>query len=484
MAPENVPEVLEIVIAALIVIGVVNTGLTVLDLADYSYDIDYSEGFFIEDIQRLTGPGALYPEPSLENGFESVKYPPLFYLLLGAAAELMGYSLLTGRILNLAATGAATVMLYLLAREKTGRNFLMLPLMFLTPYLTIFSGLTVRTDMLALALSLAGLYMVTRERLYLALPFFVLSALTKQVFISGFLAATVYLAYEKKIGEKLYNLKSPSELGELYQENPSFWNFVGLYTFAGFLSIGILQLVYPHFLDNILAANMGGFDFRFDLLNWFHMTFLPLFGLAAYYVYIFRDRLLGSYLVFSTLVMLFQMMRGGAWVQSAVQPFAAAVVCVSVLYYRVKETGVYLPISILLMVQLFVFFQAPFVSGSVFKLSSMDDQNVYADRRISEEVRNYEDIYTEHASYLMVDEQESPVEIWGLYEQYASGRISDEQVKDFFRRHNYSSIVTYKRLDNLPLGNYLEENYQLVEIVERRDMLLNREEWRIYQWTG
>jgi hypothetical protein len=474
----------EMVMAGLLFIGVANTALTAVELTGYGYDIDYSEGFFIEDTQRLMDTGNLYPEPSLENGFESVKYPPLFYLVFGVLAELLGYSFLTGRLINIAAVAASTALVFMLARDRVDTDFLLLPAMFLVPYLTVFTTLTIRTDLLALAFSLGGLYLVSRDRLFHALPLFVMAALTKQVFISGFLASAFYLARREGILEELLRVRSLQDGRKAIESHGRFWKFAGGYTAAGILSIVILQAVYPQFLENIFIANMGGFSVRFDLLNWVHLTFLPLFGLAGYYIYVFRDRLLGSYLVLSLVIMLFQMTRGGAWVHSAIQPFAAAVICSSVLYQRLKHTGIGLPVSILLIVQLVVLIHAPFVSGSVLELSSMADRNAEADSRISEEVMNRENVYTEHPGYLIMNGKEAPVEIWGMYEQYSSGRVTGAQVEDFFRRKNYSSIVTYKRLERLPLDSYINENYQRVDTVGRRDMLLNREEWRIYRWTG
>ncbi|MFB6147413.1 MAG: hypothetical protein ABEJ66_00875, partial [Candidatus Nanohaloarchaea archaeon] len=67
---------------------------------------------------------------------------------------------------------------------------------------------------------------------------------------------------------------------------------------------------------------------------------------------------------------------------------------------------------------------------------------------------------------------------------YASGRINRTEVLKFFRERNYTRIAAYKRLYRLPIEGYLEENYRVTEKVTRRDMLLNRERWRIYRWTG
>lgn len=474
----------EIVLGVLLLIGSLNTVMAFSDLVAYDYDIDYSEGFFIEDVQRLTGSGSLYVDPSLENGFESVKYPPLFYLAFGALAEIIGYGFLAGRLLSIAGGLASFMFIYLIAREKTGKDLLVTPLLFLVPYLTLFSSVTIRTDMVALALSLGGVYMFTKDRVYGSMPFFVLSALTKQTFLAGFAAVFLYMFSQKISLEELQGINSANDVKQLYIEYSKLWNFGAIYGIAGLASIALLQIVYPHFMTNIFASNVGGFELRFDLLNWLHLTFLPVFGLAAYYIYIFRDRLLGFYLGSSSFFMLFQMTRGGAWIHSAVEPFAVAVICCSVLYEKLKPIKVHRTVSLLLVVQAVIFLQAPFVSGNVFDVRNMDEINREADSRLSEEVAKQDKVYTEHAGYLVTNDRQAPVEIWGMYEQYSSGGIDKEEVRTFFREKNYSSIAAYKRPDNLPIKEYLEQNYKVVDTVERRDLLLNREEWRIYRWTG
>ncbi|MDY6774035.1 MAG: hypothetical protein SVS85_02445, partial [Candidatus Nanohaloarchaea archaeon] len=98
--------------------------------------------------------------------------------------------------------------------------------------------------------------------------------------------------------------------------------------------------------------------------------------------------------------------------------------------------------------------------------------------------RNHGKVYTEHAGYLLANGERAPPEIWGVYEQYASGNIDREEVEEFFNRRNYTSIVAYKRIYQLPVEDILEDRYRVVDRVNRRDMLLNKEEWRVYRWTG
>ncbi|MDY6773801.1 MAG: hypothetical protein SVS85_01250 [Candidatus Nanohaloarchaea archaeon] len=181
--------------------------------------------------------------------------------------------------------------------------------------------------------------------------------------------------------------------------------------------------------------------------------------------------------------MALQLMRGGAWGYSTIQAFAAAVLCVSVLYARATSVRKY--VGALLVFQLIIFFQAPFVNGTLFDVSSMDERNVEADAKLESYVGNTPgNVYVEHAGYAIKTGKNLPPEIWGVYEQYAANKVSAKELRGFFRDRNYTRIIAYKRLYRLPLEDYLEENYNVTAEIHRDDMLLNQENWRVHTWTG
>lgn len=467
----------------LVLLGALNFAWASTQLLPYEYDLDYSEGFALEDGQRLLTDQAFYPDPEMENGFESVKYPPVYYVLLAALSQLSGMTFLTGRFLNLAATVASLGAIYLIARRETGKKKLYIPLVFLAPYLTIFTGLTIRVDMLALAFSLAGVYLFIQDKHLFSAPFFILAFFTKQSFVAGFLACSVYLFSQVDWRNYLEKLRSVDDLKQFIHEERDFIVFNSAYGFPVLLVFGFLALLSPHFIQNIFSANVGGFSVRWDLLNWIHLTFLPVFGLTVYYLYIFRDRLMAAYFTISVVIMLVQLMRGGAWVYSVIQPFAISVICITLLYERAGPVRKY--VSVILILQLLVFFQAPFASGNILDVSSMPEVNREADDRLSGYIEGAEGpVYSELAGFEIAEGREPSPEIWGVYEQYSSGKVNNTQIQNFFRDNNYSVIIAHKRLYRLPLENYTVENYDMVDKIVRNDMLMHEQHWQVYKWTG
>lgn len=451
------------------------------DLSGYQFDIDYSEGFIIEDTSRLVSTGTLYLEPSLDNGFESVKYPPLYYFVFALIGSIANLGFLTGRLVNLIALGGVFSLIYHFIKERNvSSNFI--PLIFLIPYLTVFTSLTLRTDVLALLFSFTGIYLFEKKKVYGAAAALILAFLTKQIFVAGFGAVNLYMLLQINFDKLIQQLKE-QQFGEILKENDTIWKFNLTYILGLSISLIAIQLWSPYFLQNTLFANIGGFNLRWELLTWAHFVFLPIFSLATYYVYISRDWLLGSYFFLSIATMVLQMTRGGAWVHPTLQPFLASVICVSILYSRFKF--VRKPVTILLILQTLIFFAAPMVSGNVFDISQMDDRNQETDKSILWQVEDSEsDVFVEHIGYELEDGDNPSPEIWGIYEQQAAGKISNNEVTEFFRQENYTKIITYKRIDNLEINDYIRENYEITDRYERYDMLLNKENWRVYEWTG
>ena len=472
---------LEYLLLLLLIIGSLNFLMISADLSGYQFDIDYSEGFIIEDTSRLIDSGELYLEPSLDNGFESVKYPPLYFIILGVIGSIANLGFLTGRIINLIALGGIFCLIYLFMKERNiSSNFI--PLIFLIPYLTAFTGLTLRTDILALFFSFTGIYLFEKKQIYGAALALIFAFLTKQIFIAGFGAVNLYLLLQIDFSKIIQQLKQ-QDFEKIVKENMDIWKFNIAYVVGLSVSIIAIQIWSPYFLQNTLFANIGGFNLRWELLTWAHFVFLPIFSLASYYIYISRDWMLGSYFFLSIATMILQMTRGGAWIHPTLQPFLASVVCVSMLYSRFEI--VRKPVTALLILQTLIFFAAPMVSGNIFDVSQMDDRNQGADSEILRQVENSEsNVFVEHIGYeLEAGDNPSP-EIWGIYEQQSAEKLSNDEVTEFFRQQNYTKIITYKRIDNLGIDDYIREKYEVTDRYERYDMLLNKENWRVYEWTG
>jgi len=471
---------LEIILALSITLGLLNFGLAAGSLIFYDYDLDYSEGFVVENTENLMETGSLYSEPTLENGFKAVKYTPVYYFLMAGLGYFTGLELLTGRIINFLSSLGVTFLIFLIIKEISGNKNYLIPLIFLIPYLTIFTAFTIRTDMVALLFSLGGIYLALKKHILPSSMLFLAGFLTKQSFVAGFLAVSVYLLLKPGIAKQIELLQERS-FKKLYNTNRDLIR-LNIFYFTGLLtSLVLLHLWSPHALQNIFLANVAGFEVRWDLINWIHFTFLPVFGLTLYYIYMFKDRLLGSYFLFATALMVFQMLRGGAWVYSAIEPFAITVICTGILYTHLESLKKKL--NYILIAQLLIFLLAPMISGNVFDIQEMPDYNAGADEDIVSYIKaSNSSIYVEHIGYeLGITEDYSP-ETWGFYEQYAAGNINKTEVVQHFEKRNYEYIITYNRIDKLPVEDYIEDNYEIVDRVERRDMILNTENWRVYRW--
>lgn len=467
-----------VLMGAALLIGLLTFTWTALDLATYPYDLDYSEGFVLEDAKRFGSGGVLYPVPNLSNGFESVKYPPVHYVLLAGAAHITELSFPTARAINILATFLAVAILGLIVHRKTGKRSL-LPLLFLAPFATLFTGITIRADMLALLFSLLGLHTFLGGRRYAAAGLFLIAFFTKQSFVAGIAAAVVSLSWRAE-WRSILQVRSGQVLNEMRELRPALR--LSLIYLLG-LTAGILfcEVLLGAFLENVFLANVGGLEVRWDLLNWVHVSFLPLFGLAAYYVFLHRDVLIGVYFLVALSMMLLQMVRGGAWVYAAIQPAAAAVLAVSLLHARTPPIRIH--IQGILLFQIGIFFLAPIVSGPLFAMHTIDDLNRESDQRIATLVEEHPSVYVEHIGYQLGTDQRSP-EIWGMYEQYEAGRITADDVRSFFRQQNYTRIITYKRLQYLPLDRYRQQHYTMTETIERQDTLLHTERWHVYALKG
>lgn len=477
---------LPIVLALLVTLGAGNFLIATPSFLGYSYDLDYSEGFVIEDVNRFLETGDLYPRPSLENGFESVKYPPVFYLIFSVMGILGGVSFLTGRLIVLLSFLGTVVLVYgvLWNPDRLDAESAIIPLILFAPFLSIYTGLTIRVDILAILFSILGLYLFTTGRRYWSAVAFLLAVFVKQTFVAAFLACFLSLLAQYPWREDVRALWAgnirPEQLVAKY--GPAI-RFGGVYTVGGVAGLIALQLWSPYFLFNIVGANVGGFALRWDLLNWMHLTFLPLFLLAGYYVYLHRDRLLGAYLFLSVGIALLQMVRGGAWIYPVMEPFVVAVICVASLYQRTPP--VRRAVAGVLVVQALLFLWAPLVSGSVFDVQTGIHQNQEADTALAGAVEGSAGpVFTEHAGYALHNDRAAPPEIWGVYEQYSTGRVSASDVRSFFRQKNYTTILAYKRHRQLPIDTYLEEEYDVVRTVSRKDLLLHTQQWTVYRWTG
>jgi hypothetical protein len=130
----------------------------------HRYPMDYGESPLVDQAMRLASGQGIYRSSLSSPPYTISNYPPLYVLVLTPFVKLFGPNFWAGRVISVASTLASAAFLALivytysqdrLAAIVTGLVFLSIP------YVVGWS-IFARVDMLALALSTAGLYVVAR----------------------------------------------------------------------------------------------------------------------------------------------------------------------------------------------------------------------------------------------------------------------------------------------------------------------------------
>jgi hypothetical protein len=175
---------------------------TALSRMSYRYDLDFDEDSILMQSLWVAQGLPVYVAPNAD--FNPHVYMPLFFWLGGLLIKLGGPSLPLLRILPLAATLAATGLIYWIARRESGRRWVALACagLFLGGYrINGFWYDVIRVDSLFVALMVGGLAVGiyagrSRPRLVLSAALLALAFLTKQtgLFIGAGLAGYLLLA--------------------------------------------------------------------------------------------------------------------------------------------------------------------------------------------------------------------------------------------------------------------------------------------------
>lgn len=168
---------------------------------DDPYPLNYGEGPLLDQAVRLSRGENIYPANLAQPPYTITNYPPLYVLAQAPFVARFGAAFWYGRLISLISTGAAALFLGLAVRAAT-RDLLaglVAGLTLLTiPYLYYWSALA-RIDCLALALSLAGLWVAVAGykrgwAVLLAALLMSAAAFTRQTYLlAAPLAAFAYL---------------------------------------------------------------------------------------------------------------------------------------------------------------------------------------------------------------------------------------------------------------------------------------------------
>ena len=222
----------------------------------HPYPLDYGEAPLVDQAMRLAAGQNIYRPDISSPPYTIANYPPLYVLSLAPFAKLFGPSFLAGRVLSLLCALASAAFLALIvytpsrdriAAVTTGLLFLAVP------YVVGWSPL-LRVDMLALALSTAGLYVAarwptSRRGLVVSALLLVAAIYTRQSYaLAAPLAAFVWLWTHDR--RQALRLRSGQALGLAA--------LVGGLSLLLFLVLNVLTR--GGFLFNIVTANVNEFD--------------------------------------------------------------------------------------------------------------------------------------------------------------------------------------------------------------------------------
>jgi hypothetical protein len=130
----------------------------------HRYPLDYGEAPLVDQAMRLAAGQSIYRPDLSSPPYTISNYPPLYPLSMVPFVKLFGPSFWVGRVISLLSTLASAAFLalivYVHSQDRLAAGITGLLLLSI-PYVVGWSPLA-RVDMLALALTTAGLYVVTR----------------------------------------------------------------------------------------------------------------------------------------------------------------------------------------------------------------------------------------------------------------------------------------------------------------------------------
>lgn len=283
----------------MVLIAVGFAGIVARDLAqslrllDYRYALDYGEGVVMSQVVRLEDGLSLYPATDRTGpGFVGANYPPVFYQLLALFPTDLLHLYTSGRWVSF----ISYLITALLAHVAVWRMTRLLPAglvaaaIFLAMPPSREWSLFVKPDLLALALSTAGLALVTTAPRWtlLAAPIFALALLTKQTMIAAPIAVGLGL------------LLTPGRRRQAFL-------LAGLVAILVLIPLIQVELGPDEIVWHLLFANVRGWHWdRFDDLGIkFLEICLPLLaGLAVCLIMVWRSRRAEPLIIYGPLTLL------------------------------------------------------------------------------------------------------------------------------------------------------------------------------------
>lgn len=242
----------------------------------FRYSLDYGEAPLVDQALRLSQGMNIYLTDLSHAPYTISNYPPLYVVLLALGVKLFGVAngFVVGRSISALASWIAAACVYTIIHNFSKNRLASLVgagVFIAFPFVTFWSPFA-RIDMLALALSLGALAILTKvplswPRLITAALLLLAAIFTRQSYaLAAPMAAFVWLLSQdrrKAIGLAL---------------------LVGFPALALFLLLN--NLTAGGFAFNIITANINAYDLpnlTQNLINFFHSSLIPiLFGLLSF----------------------------------------------------------------------------------------------------------------------------------------------------------------------------------------------------------
>lgn len=406
----------------------------------YPYQIDYGEGFLLNQARLLAEGSNIYKDIS-NLPYTIGNYPPVYPLISSLFIKLFGVSFAIGRIISVVSAIFIGLLIFKIIKEKTKMSyiaFISTLLFFASPYIYHWTRL-VRVDTLGLLLALAGVYIIYRytdkntKKIYISSFLFLLALFTKQSLVAAPAASIIYLLFKnRKQGIILFSVLAIS---------------------CTVLFILINYVTNWQFFNHIVKYNINSFSITHIIGAYVRMMQIHavLIGFATSYVFYLISRkkessLFALYFIFSALVAI-TVGKAGAGVNYFIELIAIACILfglfLSNLYYQIKETNKetkslpILSLFTLLIIQLILFAHMPYVKGGTPTYDDFKSAN-----KVSSYIENTSGpILSEDAGILLVNNKRVLFQPFVFTQLSKQGLWDDSKLTNKIRDGYFSVII-------------------------------------------
>jgi len=456
-----------IVLAVCLIFYFINAYIAI----SFPYDIDYGEGILLNQAKLFAQGTDIYGDIS-NYPFLVGMYTPVYSLMSAFFVKLFGISFSMGRAISIVSAILIGFLIYKFNRGKTGRQIAIFSslIFFTSPYVNTWTCLF-RVDTLGLLFSLTGLYFVFKyednRKMYIAVPFLLLSIYTKQSFIAAPIASFVYLFLKDKKRALA---------------------FIGLFGSVAMILFLIINYVTDgEFFLHTVAYNVFPFSKKMAILRYRDMisSHIILFGFASAYTINAlskRERnLFVIYFIMSALIAL-TVGKTGAVINYFLETIAASCILTGALWDELRsridrESLSNNLVLVLLLLQLVLFFHVPRTYW--WRLGPDKTAAISNFKKISTYVKEASDnILSQNASFIVLNNKTylfqpyefSVLQRQGLWDQ--SKLVNDIKADKislillYFNDNDATSYQNHRLFFTDEMMDAIRKNYCIVEKID------------------